>query len=148
MDINLGAIPLSADILTQANIGLWAFELDEGLPPRMYADEAMLKLLGITKQLTPEEIYHAWYDNIDPLHYDEVHASVEKMREGIHSEVQYPWHSPDGKIMIVRCGGVRNYNYKKGIRIEGVHRDVTDLIHFEKQKEEGTILKIYSLKVL
>lgn len=136
MEKRLGAIPLSADILTQSNIGLWAFEIDEGLPPRMYADEAMLKLLGITKQLTPEEIYHAWYDNIDPLHYDEVHATVKQMTDGFRTEVQYPWHSPDGKTMIVRCGGVRNFEYKKGVRIEGVHQDVTLFIHYEKKKDE------------
>ena len=36
MEIRLRDFPLSADILTQSNIGLWAFELDEGLPPRMF----------------------------------------------------------------------------------------------------------------
>ena len=43
----LGTIELSSDILTKANIGLWAFELDEGSEPRMYADEAMMKLIGL-----------------------------------------------------------------------------------------------------
>lgn len=146
MEIELGAIPLSADILAQSNIGLWAFELDEGLPPRMYADSAMLKLLGLQKQLPPEEIYHAWYDNIDPLHYDEVHATVDKMTSGIRTEVQYPWHSPDGKIVIVRCGGVRNFKYTKGIRIEGVHQDVTHLIHHEKELDEELARKTILLE--
>ncbi|MBQ0002272.1 MAG: response regulator [Treponema sp.] len=136
MEIKLGEFPLSAEILTQSNIGLWAFELDEGAEPRMYADEAMLRLLGLKKQLKPEDIYHIWYDNIDSLHYNEVHESVEKMKDGFRTEVQYPWHSPDGKTMIVRCGGVRNFNYKKGIRIEGVYQDVTDLIHYEKNQQD------------
>lgn len=136
MELNLGAMSLSEDILRQSHIGLWVFELDEGSAPRMYVDTAMMELLGLKKRLPPEETYHAWYDHIDPAHYDEVHASIAKMQDGIHSEVQYPWHSPNGKIMIVRCGGVRNFDYKKGIRIEGIHRDVTDLVHFEKNKEE------------
>ena len=129
----LGTIALDRDILTKANIGLWAFELDEGSAPRMYADDAMLKLIGLDHQISPEETYHAWYDNIDPEHYDEVTASVEKMTAGIHAEVQYPWHHPNGDIWIVRCGGVRNYAYTKGIRIEGTHQNVTALTHYEKK---------------
>ena len=135
MNANLGAIPLSVDILEKANIGLWAFELDEGEEPRMYVDNVMLGLIGLTEQTTPEKTYHAWYDHIDPEHYNEVTESVEKMMAGIHSEVQYPWHHPDGHVMIVRCGGVRNSAYTKGIRIEGTHMDVTEVLHVEKNKD-------------
>ena len=135
MNTNLGAIPLSVDILEKAKIGLWAFELDEGCEPRMYVDTVMLGLIGLHEQTTPEKTYHAWYDHIDPEHYDEVAESVEKMMAGIHSEVQYPWHHPDGHVMIVRCGGVRNMAYTKGIRIEGTHMDVTEVMHVEKNKD-------------
>ena len=103
----LGAIPLSADILTKANIGLWAFELDEGKPPRMYADTAMLGLIGLNHQVSPEETYHAWYDHIDDESYGLVSDAVAKMTAGEHAEVQYPWHNPKGQTMIVRCGGVQ-----------------------------------------
>ena len=58
----------------------------------------MLGLIGLTKQISPEETYHAWYDHIDPDHYDEVSKSVEKMTAGIHAEVQYPWHHPNGDV--------------------------------------------------
>ena len=57
----LGTIALSPDILTKTNIGLWAFELDEGFEPRMYVDEAMLKLIGLEQQVSPEETYHACF---------------------------------------------------------------------------------------
>ena len=134
MTNNLGAIPLSPDILKKANIGLWAFELDEGQPPRMYADEAMLGLIGLTHQIPPEETYHAWYDHIDEGSYDLVSDAVEKMVAGEHAEVMYPWHHPDGHTMIVRCGGVRNPEYTKGVRIEGTHQNVTALIHFDEEE--------------
>ena len=134
MKLNLGAIPLSLDILEKANIGLWAFEIDEGKEPRMYVDDVMLGLIGLTEQIAPEETYHAWYDHVDSDHYDEVAESVEKMTAGIHAEVQYPWHHPDGHTMIVRCGGVRNPAYTEGIRIEGTHMDVTEVLHFEKDE--------------
>lgn len=129
----LGAIPLSSDILTKANIGLWSFELDEGRPPRMYADEAMLGLIGLDHQVTPEETYHAWYDHIDESSYDLVADAVAKMTSGEHAEVQYPWHYPDGRTVIVRCGGVRNFDYTNGIRIEGTHQDVSQMIHFDEE---------------
>lgn len=129
----LGTLALSSDIFEKANIGLWAFELDEGCEPRMYVDNTMLKLIGLDHQVSPEETYHAWYDHIDPKHYGEVANTVDKMTEGIHAEVQYPWHHPNGEVWTVRCGGVRNYAYTKGIRIEGTHQNVTSMAHYEKR---------------
>ncbi len=139
----LGAIAFSSDIFEKANIGLWAFELDEGCEPRMYADDTMLRLIGLSHQISPEETYHAWYDHIDPDHLDEVTEAVEKMTAGVHAEVQYPWHHPDGAVWTVRCGGVRNFAYTKGIRIEGTHQNVTDITHFEKETIEklGTVIE-------
>ena len=133
-NVNLGGIPVSADVRKNANIGLWAFELDEGAEPRMYVDDVMLGLIGLTEQTTPEKTYHAWYDHVDPEHYDEVTESVEQMTAGVYAEVQYPWHHPDGRIMIVRCGGVRNPAYTRGVRIEGTHVDITSVVHFERER--------------
>lgn len=137
----LGAIELSSDILKKSNIGLWAFELDEGCAPRMYADEAMLKLIGLEHQISPEETYHAWYDNIDKEAYGFVSDAVDKMINGEHAEVQYPWHCPDGSIITVRCGGVRNYEYKKGIRIEGTHQDITRMLHLDEKEASDRIFR-------
>ncbi len=129
----LGTLALSSDILEKANIGLWAFELDEGCAPRMYADDTMLKLIGLKERISPEETYHAWYDYIDAAHYGEVGEAVDKMIAGVYAEVQYPWHNPNGEIWTVRCGGMRNYAYTKGIRIEGTHQNISALMHYEKK---------------
>lgn len=141
----LGAIPLSFDILTKANIGLWSFELDEGKEPRMYVDEAMLGLIGLEQQVSPEETYHAWYDNIDKDAYGIVSDAVEKMISGEHAEVQYPWHHPDGHTLIVRCGGVRNWKYTSGVRIEGTHQDVTEVLHFDEAETKRQMEKEHIL---
>ena len=132
----LGAVPISPDILAKENIGMWAFELDEGQPPRMYGDEAMLALVGLEHQVPPEEMYHAWYDHIDAGSYGLVADAVGKMMAGEHAEVQYPWHHPDGHTMIVRCGGVRNPEYTKGIRVEGTHQDVSEVLHYDEAEVE------------
>ncbi len=137
----LGAIALSSDIFEKANIGLWAFELDEGCAPRMYADDTMLKLIGLDHQVSPEETYHAWYDHINDNSYGLVADAVEKMTAGEHAEVQYPWRHPNGETWIVRCGGVRNFEYKAGIRIEGTHQNVTEILHFDEQELAENIAK-------
>ncbi len=129
----LGAIPISPNILSNADIGMWALEMDEGQPTRLYGDETMLRLIGVEHQVSPEETFHALYDHIDKDSYALVAESVEKMKVG-HSEVQFPWHRPNGETIVVRCGGMRNAEYAKGIRIEGTHQNVTEVVHFDEQE--------------
>ena len=128
----LGTVDFLPNILINSKIGLWAFELDEDSQPRMYVDDVMLDLLGIESNLSPEETYLAWYDNVDPDYYQEVSETMEQMKLGTHAEVQYQWHHPNGEEWTVRCGGVRNYSYTAGIRIEGTHQNVTKVAQFEK----------------
>ncbi len=150
MSQNFGEVPFSDEIFLKSKIGIWAFELDEGCEPRMYADEAMLYLLGVHEDLTPEQLYHEWYDNIDFESYPLVAEAVNKMVSGVHAEVQYPWRHPVLGPIFVRCGGVRNYVYTKGIRIEGCHQDVSEVIHFQKKElsEYSNILNIMSSDAL
>ncbi|MDO4178383.1 MAG: response regulator [Phascolarctobacterium sp.] len=133
----------SSEILENANIGLWIIEVEDGCEPRMYADAAMRKLLYLEKELSPEDTYKAWYDNIHPDYYDLVAEAVGKMDAGEHAEVQYPWYTPSGKEIYVRCGGVRDNDFTKGLRVAGCHQDVTELVHFQKQaKEQFTISEV------
>lgn len=130
MSPNLGALPLSPDLLLKSKLGMWAFELDEDKAPRMYVDDAMLSLIGLTEQTSPEATYHAWYDHVDPAYYSLVEEAVTQMSSGHHAEVQYPWHHPDGRTFVVRCGGVRNPAYTAGVRIEGCHQNITEIQSF------------------
>lgn len=135
MEKNLGALPFSTDIFTYSNIGLWALELDEFSPPRLYFNKAMAVLLSASEELTPEERYSYWNNNIDAIQYDEVHEAIEKMQKGMHCEFQYTWHCPDKKMAIFNCAGIRNFEYTKGVRIEGFLRDITGFIrsHLDKR---------------
>jgi signal transduction histidine kinase/CheY-like chemotaxis protein len=130
------SIPLTTNILDGVGIGLWAVEIDDGCAPRMTANPTMLKLLGLEEGVSAEDIFHAWFDNIDPEHFAEVKAYVDKMSAGEAPEIQYPWHAPDGRVRFVRCGGTRNYDYKKGVRLEGWHKDITELALIQKTTEE------------
>lgn len=53
------------EILREAQTGLWVIELDDGQKPRMYADSAMLELLGLESEPSPEQCYQAWYERIE-----------------------------------------------------------------------------------
>ena len=127
---------MTTDVLDRVDIGLWAVEIDEGRAPRMYANKTMLKLLGLGEGVAAEDVFHAWFDNIDPEHFEEVKAYVDKMSAGGKAEIQYPWHSPDGRVRFVRCGGTRDYEYKDGVRLKGWHRDITELVLIQKTAEE------------
>ncbi len=135
----LGAIPISPDIITKSNIGLWAFELDEGHAPRMYADDAMLTLIGLNHQDSPEAMYHAWFDRVGDESKDLVADAIATMTTGEHAEVQYPWHHPDGHTIMVRSGGVRNPEYTAGTRLEGTHQNVSQMIHFDEEERKKAL---------
>ena len=139
---------LTHDVLENARIGLWAIEIVEGEEPRMFADATMCKLLGVGAEMPPERIYHAWYDNVHPDHYGEVKEAVDKMIAGSHAEVQYPWISAERGETFVRCGGIRNFKFTRGIRIEGCHQDISDLYHYQKQVVKAELENKFLAKMI
>lgn len=118
---------LARNVIADMNIGLWVVESDEGKEPRMFCDEKMLELLGVTDELSPEELYKFWFENIDPAYSAKVFDSISSMINGTPSEVQYPWNHPAKGPIFVRCGGHRDMSHKDGLRLEGCHRNITSL---------------------
>jgi len=130
------------DILSRYQVGVWSIEIEKGREPRMYADRTMRGLLGVAdRDLTPEELYHAWYDHVDPQHYDAVADGVDRMVNGLTAEIQYPWIHPTKGITYVRCGAKRDFGCKDCIRLEGTHQDVTDLRHVQKEDQADVIVR-------
>lgn len=123
---------LDNNIYLRTQVGIWAIESDEGREPRMYCDVDMLGLLGIDENTAPEDAYRIWYDNVDDEYYDEMETATDNMIAGRHAELEYPWHSPDGEIMRVRMNGIRNFDYRDGVRLEGTHQDITKIINVRK----------------
>lgn len=97
---------LKSMILEKAHIGIWTIEIEDGSKPRMYADDCMKALLGITEDISPEETYSKWYSRIDPDYYAMVNRCIENVYSGIPAEVEYPWHHPTQGLVYVRCGGI------------------------------------------
>lgn len=121
------------EVLREARTGLWAIELDEGREARLYADDVMLELLGLDYAPSPEECYRAWYTRIHKDYYPAVQRCVERLISNKRAEVEYPWNHPLEGTVYVRCGGVRDWNYKAGVCLRGYHQNITDMHRVEQE---------------
>ena len=130
------------DILEGARTGIWTIELEEGCLPRMYADRTMRILLGVPDEITPEECYQHWFENIEPGYTEMVQEAVRQILESGRSEVIYPWNHPELGKIYVRCGGVPDRTFKKpGMSLNGYHQDITETM-VTRRKQEQAILEL------
>ena len=126
------------DILEGARTGIWTIELEEGCPPRMYADRTMRILLGVPEEIGPEECYRHWFENIEPDYVEMVQEAVLEILETGRSEVIYPWNHPQLGRIYVRCGGVPDKTFKKpGASLNGYHQDITETMVARKKQEQS-----------
>ncbi len=126
------------DILEGARTGIWTIELEDGCPPRMYADRTMRLLLGVSEEVEPEECYRHWFRNIDPDYVEMVQETVLEILEMGRSEVIYPWNHPDLGKIYVRCGGVPDKTFKKpGACLNGYHQDITEIMEAKKKQDQA-----------
>ena len=126
------------DILEGARTGIWTIELEDGCPPRMYADRTMRILLGVPDEIEPEECYRRWFENIDPDYVDMVQEAVLEIVRTGRSEVIYPWNHPQLGKIYVRCGGVPDKTFKKpGVCLNGYHQDITETMVTRKKQEQS-----------
>lgn len=122
-------------ILEDENLGIWAIELEDGKLPRLYGNDTMLKLIEATAEMTPEECYDRWYSNVDPVFYERVDEAIKKIVDGENAEIEYPWKNSKKGWTYVRCGGVLDEAYKKGVRFSGYHQDITEKILMYEEKK-------------
>ena len=126
------------DILEGARTGIWTIELEEGCRPRMYADQTMRSLLGVSDEIEPEECYQHWFQRIEPDYVGMVQDAVEEILNAGRAEVIYPWNHPKLGKIYVRCGGVPDKTFKKpGAGLNGYHQDVTETMITRKKQEQS-----------
>lgn len=126
------------DILEGARTGIWTIELEEGCPPKMYADRTMRILLGVPDEIEPEECYQRWFENIDSDYVDMVQEAVLEILRTGRAEVIYPWNHPELGKIYVRCGGVPDRTFKKpGACLNGYHQDITETMVTRKNQEQS-----------
>ena len=120
-------------VLRAARLGLWRGEFENGKMVRLYADDIMDDLLGTNARMSPQErcaFFSARIHPDDRALFEDYAAKLTEVR----TEIVYRYLHPQRGECIIRCGGSRDPAFKDGIRILGVHQDISDIVRLEKNK--------------
>lgn len=99
----------------------------------------MCTLLGVSQEMSPEEVYQFWYHRIPPKYVTPVLDYIQKVIHESYSEITYPWNHPLLGQIWIRCGGILYPDYQgNGICIRGYHQDVTRNIENERKYQNLT----------
>ena len=122
------------EILRASRMGMWCVEMEEGKPPRFYADEVMDELLGIDRDITPEERFVFHRLRIHPEDMQLFQEYSDKLTEA-RTEIVYRYIHPVSGAMFVRCGGERDTLVTEYVAVTGIHQDISETVRIEKEKE-------------
>ncbi len=122
------------EILRASRMGMWRVEMEEGKPPRFYADEVMDELLGIDREITPEERFVFHRSRIHPEDMRLFQEYSDKLTEA-RTEIVYRYIHPVSGEMFVRCGGARDTSVTEYVAVTGIHQDISETVRIEKEKE-------------
>ena len=122
------------EILRASQMGMWCVEMEEGKPPRFYADEVMDELLGIDREITPEERFVFHRSRIHPEDVRLFQEYSDKLTEA-RTEIVYRYIHPVSGEMFVRCGGARDTSVTEYVAVTGIHQDISETVRIEKEKE-------------
>ena len=127
------------EILRGAQIGIWTLEMDGVKAPRLHPNPTMSTLLGVSQEMSPEEVYQFWYHRLPPKYVTPVLDYIQKVIHESYSEITYPWNHPLLGQIWIRCGGILYPDYQgNGICIRGYHQDVTRNIENERKYQNLT----------
>ena len=124
----------AAQILRSSKIGLWRVDQENGVPVRFYADAKMDELLGITGEVTPEERLTFFQAHIHPDDR-ELFAEYASKQSQMHTEIVYRYLHPTKGELIVRCSGARDPDITDRVSLIGTHRDISDAVRMEREKQ-------------
>lgn len=131
------------DALNENNIGTWELVVEAGKVPMLFCDPSMKVLLGVDKDITPEDCYSYHKEHVYNEDANIFSAYADKLFRGFNSEIVYRYKNSDGDIRIIRCSGARSeYNDDKCV-MTGTHKDITDTVCFDYREisEKENILK-------
>lgn len=127
------------EILRGAQIGIWTLEMDGVKAPRLHPNPTMCTLLGVSQEMSPEEVYQFWYHRLPPKYVTPVLDYIQKVIHESYSEITYPWNHPLLGQIWIRCGGILYPDYQGNrICIRGYHQDVTRNIENERKYQNLT----------
>lgn len=127
------------EILKSTGLGLWTVELDRNAGiSRMFVDENMNNILGVSGTLNSVEYYQHWYENINDGYYNYVNNAIEEMvSTGKTISLEYTWNHPVQGEVPVHCVGRLSKAADGVFILKGYHRIANDLVQKRFIDEEN-----------
>lgn len=119
------ALRVNKDTLAGTNMGSWNLLFGEG-EPKLYMDENMAELTGISLDETPEAAFVMLNASVAPEEKERFDRYSAQLIAGELSEVEYRFIHPTKGEIFTRCFGKAVADYQgAGILIRGYHQDIT-----------------------
>lgn len=120
-------------ILSAAKIGIWSLEMDEGEKYRLFCNDIMEDLIGAPHGTDPVSAYECFERGMLSEYQADLDRYFDEIATLGQSEITYKWKYPDGHIISVRCVGVLDRTYTKGVRFRGYHQDISQTADLEER---------------
>ena len=137
MKQNLEKIAAADFMLQQFNIGRWCIEIHEQQKPCLYADDIFLNMMGMPKDLAPEEAFSFWEQRIPDYEKKRTSDYLSRILSGISCKIDYLWRHPVKGLLCIRCSGMQDTSCTEFTRIYGMHQDITEIVQVEHYEKSG-----------
>ncbi len=119
-------------LLELSDVGLWTLESFDGKEKKLYVNDMMRRLLGASRDATPEECYKLWFSHVPDESVSLVNGCISDIVNSGQAGVSYSWNHPEWGSIYVGFGGVLVCSDEKGMKISG---------YFHNMKETNESLK-------
>lgn len=137
MKQNLEKIAAADFLLQQFNIGRWCIEIHEQQKPCLYADDIFWDIMGMPKDLAPEEAFAFWEQQIPDYEKKRTSDYLSRILSGISCKIEYLWRHPEKGLLCIRCSGMQDKGCTDFTRIYGMHQDITEIVQVEHYEKSG-----------
>lgn len=137
MKQNLEKIAAADFMLQQFKIGRWCIEIHEQQRPCLYADDIFWDMMGMPKDLAPEEAFAFWEQQIPDYEKKRTSDYLNRMLSGISCKVEYLWRHARKGLLCIRCSGMRDKSCTDCTRLYGIHQDITEIVQVEHYEKSG-----------
>lgn len=117
-------------VLQENSIGTWKLVDDQ-----LYGDDCFFHLIGVSKEIDAQECLKFHLSHVHPEDQEQFSEYVRKLSEE-RTEIEYRFLHPEKGVMMIRCSGKKMEDGS----IAGIHQDISDIVHLEKDKVVETYL--------
>lgn len=137
MKQNLEKIAAADFMLQQFKIGRWCIEIHEQQKPCLYADDIFWDIMGMPKDLAPEEAFAFWEQQIPDYEKKRTSDYLSRMLSGVSCKVEYLWRHAKKGLLCIRCCGMQDKSCTECMRLYGIHQDITEIVQVEHYEKSG-----------